>query len=290
MSLDFEQLVETFSTRYVSPLRWLKPGFYSIRRKVRRRRQDGKNPSDILKDLRAAWDLVQLEAKIEVESSHTRELLGVWYRGYETNFTRVEKAIGVTRKLLELAGGNPPEKLLHQACFGSFPSAELRQATKRLKESLVAWEEGTDAYSKLLPLARLPFTGLPLNQSRLEDILAWAKEFVPPLEEIVAYLDQIESSLRSRVERPVAGLLADLWGLAKLRELESQMLEEADQLQITYGSHFAGLDTDWDSVLGAIEWARRLREHLRGICTAYCEVQSCRCPSAEWSSSCRVRV
>ena len=421
LSLDVERLYDDITSRYASSLRWLKLGFYRLRREIRRHHCDGRHPADLLRDLRKVRDLKRLEAKIDTESGHTRDLLGSWYRGHETNFGRVEKALGIAKELVALSRGSPPEKLVRQACLGSVPSVDLQVAARRLKESLTAFEEETASLSRiltlerlpttrlpirqsklaevlawaeglmeslesivttldgakealrsredyvpskilsvlrraqdllqleakicresepakdllglwyrgddtdfarvkkavavakellelsgpnppeqlikqacfesarsaelstvamrlreslgawdkalvafgyLLPLDRFPSTGLPFQQSGLEEVLAWAKGLVQPLEAAVAHLDAIEPSLRFRVERPSAEILTDLSCLAELRRLELQMLDEADRLRATYGSRFAGLDTDWDKVLGAIEWTRRLRKHV----------------------------
>lgn len=263
LSLDLGQLIEAFSDRYASPFKWLRPGFYRLRARVRRCRRDGKWPRDILKDLRAARDLLQLEARILAESSHARHVLGTWYRGYDTDVARAEKAFTIAKRLSELTGGVSSTKLVSQACFGSVSSPELRPLADRLQERLAAWEKQTAPVNEILPLDRLPHTGLPLRQSPLEEVLAWAKELLRCLEAFVNHVDAVEAPLRFNLERRADDILADLNQLALLRDLESEMLRGADRLSQMYGSRFSGLDTDWDSVLSAIEWAGKLRDHLR---------------------------
>ncbi len=265
LSLDLAILLDTFSTRFDSALRWIKPGFYRFRRQIRRYRKDGKFPEHVLRDLSAAGDLVRLEARIETESSQTKEVLGNWYHGYDTNFARAERSIPVARELAKLISGTPSERLVRQACYGTLPSSEIGQLIEQLKKSLTEWEKLTGTIGGITTLDRFPPEGTPLRQSQFNDILPWCKKILQPLKIAVALLDTVKKCFISDFELGIEGILNDLSQLTTLRDLESQILSNRERLLETYGSRFSGLETDWDAVLDAIEWASKVRNHLAAL-------------------------
>lgn len=265
LALDVDLLMQDLSQRYSSPLRWLKPGFYRLRRQVRRCRRDGRVPPDIMRDLLAARDLRRLEAKMQSEAERGRGLLGHWYRGYETNFSRVEEALGVARRLLNLVPTRPvPRQLIDHVCIGAVPSDNLIMTATRLTQSLGIWEGQSASLYGLLPVDHLPSSVLPLAQSGLQDVLNWANGLLEPLETAVSYLDAVESSLRSPATRSPGDILADLDALASLHDLESQVQQESVRLQAIYRERFVGLQTGWENILAALDWAKRLRDHFAG--------------------------
>lgn len=265
LALDVDQLMQDLSQRYSSPLRWLKPGFYRLRREVRRCRRDGRVPPDIMRDLLAARDLRRLEAKIQSEAERGRTVLGHWYRGYETNFNRAEEALGVAKTLLTLVPIRPvPKEVTDQACIGAAPSPNLVLTATRLKQGLGAWEGQSANLYGLLPVHHLPSSALPLAQSGLQDVLNWANDLLEPLQSAISYWDAVELSLRSPENRSPRDILADLDALASLRDLESQVQQESSRLQAIYRERFVGLQTAWEDVLGALDWTKRLRDHFAG--------------------------
>lgn len=260
LSLDLGRLIETLTNQYASPLRWFCPGFYRLRKVVRRCRRDQRNSPNILRDLRQAQELVRLEAKLDGESEQLKQTLGAWYRGYETNFEHASAAIQVVTEILQLLSGRPSQQLIDQAALGRFPLPELQQATKRLKESLLEWENGTDAIAEFVSLDWLQSTRLPLRESSLETVHSWAKELLQHLEIVGAHLDAVEATIRPALEHSVDDITSDLAQLESLRDGETQMTREEDRLLRVYGNRFAGLKTDWDRVIAAMNWVSKLQE------------------------------
>ena len=262
LALDLDTFISNLSTRYVSPLRWLKPGFYRLRRQVRRWRKDGRTPPNIMNDLRRARDLVRLEAKIRSDSERTAGLLGSWYRGYRTNFARLENAVEVAGELLGILGTDLPKSVITRACLGSVPSVELQEMAGQLKGVLEKCELELAGLSRLLQLERLPSSRVSLYESPFEDVITWLKSLTVPLSAAVTHIKAMDSLTRSRNERKPSEILSDLEALSDLRELESQMLSESEHLRATYGNRFVGLDTNWEDIINTIRWAERLMVHL----------------------------
>jgi very-short-patch-repair endonuclease len=261
--LDLDRLIEDLKIRYTSVFRWLKPRFYSLRRQIRRCQHDGQFPKIILKDLEKARDLKRLEAKIMNDSESSKKLLGGWYKVYNTNFTLTEEAVEAARRLLSIIAIRPiPQELIQQACLGRTTSPDLIISAKRLKDSLKLWEEQTTKLSNLVPMDCLPSTRLPIQQSKLTDILNWAERLSEPLQKAITHIEKIQSSFRSALVRPPQEILSDLDDLVSLRKVEMEVKQESDRLKIVYGDRFIGLQTEWQDILHGLEWTKKLRDHF----------------------------
>ena len=261
--LDSEHLIEDSKIHYNSLFRWLKPRFYSFRRQIRRCRHDGQFPKIVLKDLEKARDLKRLEMKIMNDCESNKKLLGGWYKVYNTNFTLTEEAAEVARRLLNIVAFHPiPQELIQQACLGRTPSPDLIMAAKRLKDSLKLFEEQTNKLSNLVPIDCVPLTRLPIQQSKLTDILNWSEQLSDPLQKAIAHIEKIQSSFRSALDRPPQEILSDLDSLVSLQKVEMEVKQESDRLKIFYGERFNGLQTEWQDILRALEWTKKLRDHF----------------------------
>lgn len=261
LSLPLDEYVEALSTRYASPIRWLRPGFYRIRAMVRACRRDSRNPPHILKDVRAALKLVQMEHRIEAQSEEARAILGSWYHGYETDISGAEKAMAVAEDILKLVGESPSQKLVIQACQTK-RSPQVRQAGIRLEDSLAVWEASVGSVRDWLPLDCIPGVRLPIRQVDISEVRTWVGALAKMLGVAVAHLGAISGSIVPGTSLSPAQIIADLARLAELRGIQSQMLKEAEKLQEEFGSRFIGLDTNWSEVIVSIEWSRKVRDHM----------------------------
>ena len=260
LSLDLDHFIATLRNQYNSPLRWFCPGFYRLRKVVRRCRRNQRNSPNILSDLRQARELVRLEAGLDGESEQLKQTLGAWYRGYDTNFEHASAAVQVVTELLQLASGRPSQRLITQAALGCFPLPELQQVTRRLRESLFEWERSTDSIIEFLPLHWFQSTRLPLHESSLDAVHSWAKELLQHLDIAAGHLDAIEGTIRAALEHSVEDIMRDLDQLESLRDAQVQMSREQHGLIHAYGSRFAGFKTDWDRLIEAMKWVFKLRE------------------------------
>lgn len=262
LSLNIESLIDLISLRYSSVLRWVKPGFYRLRKQIRSCRKDGKNPINLLQDLNRARELKRLEERIGQERPLATQLLGEWYRDYDTDYARVERAIRVAKELVELTGGKISDALRSQTCLGTVPQPVIRDALERLKRSISVWEQDTSVPDRYLRIERLPATHFSIRQTELPDLLDWGSGLVKALRQFIPQVEVVESSLLSRISQSPAEILDDLTQLALLRELEAKISSEADRLREIYGRRFSGIDTDWDDIQRALDWVGRLRRHL----------------------------
>ena len=97
LDLDTKDLIEKFSGPYSSVFRLFRPGYYKTKRQIKRLRKKGHLPASILEDIRKVHDLRNLEARLVAEFPRYKELLGVCFRGFETDFGRVGRALSGSR-------------------------------------------------------------------------------------------------------------------------------------------------------------------------------------------------
>lgn len=261
LSLPLEQYAESLSTRYSSPFRVLFPGFHRIRSSLRAYRVDRTNPSQMLKDIESALELIKIEKQFEADSDHIKAVFGNWFHGYDTDLAGVAKAMKVAKDILKLVGESPSHKLINQACQLKY-SPQVKQAGIRLEESLVLWEEKVQEVQHLMPLDCVPGPRLPFRQAFFLDIRSWINALKPPLTIATDRLNNIMGSVIPGLKLSPAQIITDLENLAELRKIDSQINQEAKKLQEEFGSQFIGSATDWNKVLEGLKWARKIREHL----------------------------
>ena len=128
LELDNKDLIEKFSGPYASFFRIFRPGYYKSRGQIKRVRKNGQLPPSILADLRKIQGLKDLEAQLSGEFPRFKELFGVCFRGFETDFGHLGNSISHAKELLELADIQPapesvrPPSISAGACDARSPS------------------------------------------------------------------------------------------------------------------------------------------------------------------------
>jgi REase_MTES_1575/AAA domain len=144
-----------------------------------------------------------------------------------------------------LTSGSPPEK--------------IRAAVKRLNESFVAWAHLTQELQAILPMARLPGVGEPLEECAFSTLLHYAKDLQTSLNQFAALADPV---LGAGPPGDMQAFVADLQQAEELLAFEASQATEAERWTKQLGPAFQGVGTDWDNLRKAITWTRRVRECL----------------------------
>ena len=216
-------------------------------------------PQEILSDLRLLSNLMDLEKKIGAGAERAQTLLGRWYGQYDTDFSRIELAVTVAKEVCAATEGHPTPSLIRTIALGTQPPTSLVKIAAHLRDGLASWEDATSELPEILPLRRIPSTGLPIEQSLLDDVMSWAKGSLGQLASLSRLIDSIQVTLRSEEIRTPATLLSDLSRLGHLRQLEEEVNSKHSELAQVFGWRFQGIETNWDDVLEALAWAARLR-------------------------------
>ena len=187
-------------------------------------------------------------------------LLGEYDRAYETDFDAVERALCVATEVLALLCGTPaPEALRHAVGNNSTSPPEVYAAGRRLTEAIKRWGAGVAQLANLIPTERLPGTDLPLGQSTLGALDAWASRVSAPLRELLETAETALAHRRGAEPENLKGLLADLIEKDRVRAMRAYIEKEFAYLQRAFGRRFKGVRTPWAEVLEALDWTRAMR-------------------------------
>ena len=262
LDLDLEEFSRRYTDRYQSSLRWLRPGFYRLRRAARRHHRGRKHVPDLLYFLEEGRDIQRLEKKLAEQAPEVAALLRECYRGYETDFPCVAAAAETAKELISLVGSPVPDSVSAAACLGGALAPDLSARFDRIRASVSRWEQGLVNMPTLLSGTVLPTSRLSLGQTDLDEVRDWAEELRDQLTGLVQLLDGVVANLRPGLNRTAEEVLSDLDEVAHLRALELDLMKDSAKLRDDFGLHFRGLDTDWEAIVSALEWVRELRALL----------------------------
>ena len=261
--LDVKSLIEKFSGPYSSFFRIFRPGYYKARRQVRRLRKSGKLPSSIVLDLRRVQSHKDFETQLVSNFSLYKELFGVCFRGFETDFGRVNRALSGANELLDLAGVQPvPNQFIRQASAQGLAALDLRNVANRLKQSLDESEKKLSAVKQYLPSDLWDGSGLPLEEKPLTDLKLWSGQLENALGQVCELSGHVLSCARSAEHFTCGRVIVDLDRLSEVRKIESEIAGESEYLKERFGARFEGVETSWEQVLEAVQWASRFKVQM----------------------------
>jgi very-short-patch-repair endonuclease len=263
LDLDIKDLIEKFSGPYASVFRFFRPSYYKSKRQIRRARKEGKFPVAILTDLRKVQALKDSEARIVQEFPQYRELLGTCFKGFETDFGRVSRALNNAEELVRLAGVQPlPGQFTRQACAQGVATIELRTTAARLKDTIDDWEKRLPQVKPYLPADFWDGSALPIEERPLEDVKQWSEQAAVAAKEVCELADPILACARPPQGLTCHRIVQDLERLGELRRIEGEIASESGRLRERLGQRFLGIETAWDKLLEAVQWAARFMAHM----------------------------
>ncbi len=257
---DLDELIARYNSHYSSSLRWFRPSYYRNQKKLALLTRDGKVSKSVLQDLLDARRLKMLRAEIEASADSVKDLLGHFYKGYETNFERTENAVGITSELFRITGATGiPKELAQLVSYGSEPPLVIRQLGNELEASFNKWDFLANQLSSLLPTSHLPTSSLPLYETPIIILQDWASSVEKSL---IVLCERTKEPLKtSKGESPqnYKQLIGDLKDSEEARKKEAAFLEKNEILQKKFGFRFAGLETCWEEILSVLHWTKKLR-------------------------------
>ncbi|UCH56590.1 MAG: DUF4011 domain-containing protein, partial [Candidatus Bathyarchaeota archaeon] len=259
LSLNLDGMVEWYEGPGSSLFRFLRPTHYRLKGDISRVNKRGIVPETVLEDLRNARELKTLEASLESNRPSARRALGIYHHGEEADFAGAEKALQVAAKAIRIVGrARSPKALRDNLCAGTQPGGELNTVSSRLSGSLTSWRTVTRRLKGLAPYRRLPTSGRSMQKSSLKELEDWAND----LQDRLSQLSRVSAeALVTRISdhpQSLEGLIADLRTAEGLQGFEDEVERRSEELKASFGQLYTGLRTDWDGVLSAISWTRRL--------------------------------
>jgi len=263
LDLDSKDLIEKFSGPYSSFFRIFRPSYYKSRGQIKRLRKNGQLPHSVLSDLRKVQGLKDLEVQLSGEFPRFKELFGVCFRGFETDFGHLGKAISNAQELLELANIQPlPNQFVRQASAQGLATLELRNVAARLKQSVEEWEKKVPPVKQYLPAGLWDGSDVPLDERPLSELKSWAVELGDAIGRVCELLGGVLSCARSPEGLTCRRMMSDLSRLGDLRKIEAEISVESGHLTERFGRRFNGIQTSWDKVLEAVQWTSQFKSHM----------------------------
>ncbi|MBT0158464.1 DUF3320 domain-containing protein [Candidatus Bathyarchaeota archaeon A05DMB-2] len=256
VQLDLDELLRRFRDKYQSSLKLLRPSFYRDQREIANLTHEGRVPDTILQDLADARRLKALKTEIQVSAEQVREVLGHFYRGYDTDFSRVEQAIEFTSEILKRSGTEPITKYFSQ---GSEPPFEVKQIGSQLQQSLAKWDQHVNELGSLLPADCLPNSGLSIHETPLILLRDWANAVERQLRVLCEITSEALKACKGEEPENYKQLIADLKDAERVRKTEAAILEEKPLLQKKFGRRFSDLDTRWEEILAVLDWTSKFQ-------------------------------
>ncbi|MGN6697521.1 MAG: DUF3320 domain-containing protein, partial [Thermomicrobiales bacterium] len=266
--LATEERKERFADKYASWLRALRPSYH---RELRELRQCLREPgeldyADALACLTQARRVAAAEDWLRDQQSALAAGFGWHFAGAQTDWPAVSQALASMRELYVLLGqrGWPPA--LKGVLLGENGGpVALRPAVHDLDAAINAVESAWGDLATSMSVQNLPFSGAGLDDYLLFPLHDWLRDWlaaVQPLWEADRALRECRKD--SSAILPVADLLADACEAAAVCELEQSLMMGAEALRASFGTLFSGLETNWQTVLDALQWVGRMRDHFSG--------------------------
>ena len=256
--LDLDGLIARYSNEYQGSLKIFNSNYRNDQKQIARVTNDGKVPKTILNDLIDARKVKKMEAQIEESAETVRTLLGHFYHKSKTDFQGAEKAIELTNEIRKLSWATTiPENLLKLITNDSNPSPMIKNLGLELQESTIKWEQQSKDLESLIPL-NLPKSTSSITQTPLPLLEEWANETEKQLNPLTALTKETLTTCKQETQS-YKQVLDDLRNAEEIRKKEAAIIGEKAQLQEKFGSRFHELGTNWEDIVGVLEWTKKVQ-------------------------------
>jgi len=264
--LDLDKMITRYTGPYKGFLRWLRPSFHQDQRQIALASREGRVPESVLNDLLDVRRLKTLSVEIDANAESVRSALGHFYKGYETDFQRTEKAAEIASEILRLSGATQvPENLAKLVSYGSNPPSSMKQNGKELEESMDKWDQMVRELGSLIPAYHMPGSTLSIYQTPFAKLQDWTRETESKLCTLCERTNEILKSCKTEAPQNYGQLLEDLRNGENVHKKEAEILREKELLQQKFGLRFVGLNTNWGEIVSILQWTKKVQE---SFCTS----------------------
>jgi hypothetical protein len=260
--LDLERMGAAFEGPYRSVFRFFRRGYWRDCRRLSKATRTEILPPTVTHDVLVARDALVDRRRVEAELAKHPGVLGRYDKGIDTDMDAADNAAKLTAEAVVLARELGVEQLpwrLADALVSGAPPEKVRASLKRLNESFAGWWRLTEELQGVLPMARLPGAGEPLEACALSALMHYAKDLQGALNQFAALADPV---LQKAVPADMPALVGDLRQVEEVRAFEASQEAEARRWAARFGPAFQGVGTDWDALRKTLIWTRRVREAL----------------------------
>ena len=187
----------------------------------------------------------------EAESRHASDLGDYYYRGEPSDFESIERALGVARRAIELAGPSVDlAALQRQLARGGQPAIDIQANAGWILQAASSWLASAD--DQVTPALAADLVKRPvIDAAQLATTL---QHPLDGLSEVLAAVDAV-TNRQLTVDEAVAALSAR----TRLDQFEAELDAAMSDDQRRLGDGYSGAGTDWAALDSALEWTTDLR-------------------------------
>lgn len=264
LSLDLDRLISAFGGLFRrSPLRWVSPGFYQDRRMILKTARSHVLSPTLIEDLTKARDINWLRRRLDESRLRVQAALAEYDNGYDTDFEVVVFAASTALDIIRQFGGSRvPPGVIDAVSLGAPPLPELRSIGQGMLHAISKWENTAQQLAGVYPSTRLPGMEQPFETFPLQKLDSWALAIADPLRMLQDECEQLLVHSRNSGSFQTAELVSDLEVRDQVFAIDAQITSQERDLAATFGELYKGLDTDWQAISSALEWAQGLTKLL----------------------------
>jgi very-short-patch-repair endonuclease len=212
----------------------------------------GSAKKDAIRLLPQALEWRRLRGELRaVESKHAAAVGENYYQGVDTDFDVVSNILDDVDRAISLAG--PDVDLTatrRQLSTNSVPEPELPVVGARLRSRLDDWRSQAKN--------AVPLVAGRLGAGRLDASAAWCTAAATPLGQLADVAGTIFKVTPNSSNLSEAASLLEARLMA--HHVEESLARTLEDDEFALGPLYQGVETDWDALAGALEWATGLRE------------------------------
>ena len=268
--LNTVELSKKFNRSYRGIIRYARPSYYKDRAALQDVSLTGKIPLTIVDDLRLAAETAALKVSIDAGSADLAKEMGGFYNGYETDFAAAKRALAVGSEILRLA------KILqlNERAVNSIISNEIKennpsfsQDAHAIKESVMVWKTSRGELKAFLPLGMvLPISGATLTSSPHGKLMSFFEAMTTHCNDFASLMKIISQTSKQagQSQGNYDSIAADVKVVLKVKAEERKLAALSPELTSKYGARYQGLSTDWNEILLAMDWTKKIQSKVAG--------------------------
>lgn len=260
--LEIDGLIEKFqSFTYNSFVKLLNPQYHKVKKEIARHTKEFKFPPTFNDDLLKTRAVLRLQKQITTRSDEAKNSFGSYYKGYNTNFDAIEKALDYATEIVRMLDEDVvPQGILNYLREDQTISKNLVSTSILLGDRIERWKKETEELSGVINPEKIIGLNEALDHIPFEVLSRWVKDLKPSLHELCSITKSLMSHCKNPIPESFSELVAHLDDKQRMDDIQELINLEAQKLKERFGERFKGLDTTWDEVLNAIEWTSHIRE------------------------------
>lgn len=256
LDMDLEGLVQRFQQ--------LHHGFGKLRGQYRRDKKTvaaiahvGRTTPEVLSQLPAALKWQRLATQLAAIELDQSALIGsYYYRSADTDFDVIERCLEVADRAFQLAEGRLGPHAVRQLARDEAPDLDVTQTASRLGSRAASWPESATAAGVdetiVAHLVDVPLGELADLCRESASILGRLVDLAETVHEIAGRYLTLGELHRLADERKDADASAEALAMTRASDVEH------------LGDLYLGVDTNWDGLFTALDWAGAMRELMAG--------------------------